>query len=369
MLFVITSSDVGGTETFLRELVLRLDRDEFEPIVCSLRPNGRAAHDLAAAGARVLTLDMSDSPRLSQLIRGVTRLAGIMDALQIDLVQAFLYRANVLASLAARFARRRPVVVIGQRSLSQLGGRQAVLAARLTRRLCDRVVAVSETVRDDLISNEGVRPEQIVVIENGVDTARFVVAKVNGARLQWKCPPETVIVGGVGRLAREKGFAHLVGGIDLARARGVDVTLLVAGDGPERPGLEHQAKRLNGYARFLGVHHDPRQLYAALDIFVLPSLEEGLPNALLEAMACGCAVVASRVGGVPEIVEHERSGLLVEPGSPTALADAMVRLAKDGALRLRLGREAVRRVRERFDIVRTVERHADLYRALLSEQR
>src|SRR5262249_38099065 len=147
----------------------------------------------------------------------------------------------------------------------------------------------------------------------------------------------------------------------------LSLDLVLAGDGPDRSKLEAQARALGlgENARFLGVRHDIQSLYAAVDVFALPSLEEGSPNALLEAMACGRAIVASRVGGVPEVVEDGRSGLLVEPGSPAALAEALARLASDAPLRHRLGREAARRVRERFDIARMAETHATLYRDLL----
>jgi glycosyltransferase involved in cell wall biosynthesis len=370
VLFVITSSDVGGSETMLRELVLRLDRREFAPVVCSLRPPGRIAEAIAATGTPVLTLGMSERPRVHELIAGVFRLARYLDQFEVALVQSFLYRANALTGVAARFAHRRPVVVAGQRSLYPLGGRRAALAARYTRRLCNRVVAVSEAVRRELVRTERLNPQRIVVIENGVDTARYTAARSENARAQFGFGPGTVVVGGVGRLSPEKGFNHLIDGVALARTWGVPLGLVLAGDGPERSRLEQQAQTLglNGQARFLGVREDPRTVYAAIDVFALPSLEEGCPNALLEAMGCGRAVVAARVGAVPEIIEQGRSGLLVEPGSGLPFAQALRRLANDSPLRRRLGREAARRVREDFDISLTVEKHAALYRQLLESR-
>jgi glycosyltransferase involved in cell wall biosynthesis len=367
VLFVTTSSDVGGTESFLRELVLRLDARHFEPVVCSLKPCGQVAQDIAAAGVQVVSLNMSERPRIRELAAGVLKLARCMDDLNTDLVQSFLYRANTLAGLAARLARRRPVVVAGQRSLYPLGGRPAALAARWTRQLSDRVVAVSDAVSDELIRSERLDPQRIIIIENGVDVARFKVDPAPGLRDRLGLAADTLVVGGVGRLSLEKGFHHLVESIALVRRHGVSVDLVLAGDGPERSRLERDVRTLGleGHAHFLGMQRDPRPVYAALDMFALPSLEEGSPNALLEAMACGRAVVAARVGGVPEIVEHERSGLLVEPGSPAALAAALERLAVDPVLRRQLGHTAARRVREQFDISQMVAKHAALYRDLL----
>ncbi|MFQ5666148.1 MAG: glycosyltransferase, partial [Candidatus Binatia bacterium] len=174
-------------------------------------------------------------------------------------------------------------------------------------------------------------------------------------------------VGGVGRLSAEKGFHRLIEAVALAREHGCSLGLVLAGDGPQRSQLETRARELscNGHVKFLGLRRDPRPVYAGLDVFALPSLEEGSPNALLEAMACGRAVVATRVGGVPEIVAEECSGLLVVPNSARALADSLMRLAADPPLRQRLAQGAARRARDHFDITRTVERYADLYRELL----
>ena len=368
VLFVITTTDVGGTETVLRELTLRLDRSAFNPLVCSLCAGGRVAREIVAAGIPVLTLGMADPPRIRELGPATVRLARLIDHLEVDLVQAFLYRANVIAGLAARLSRRRPVVVAGQRSLTPLRGRPAALAARLTRRFTDHVVAVSDAVRNELIRVEGLDPARIAVIPNGVDTTRYRLADREAARAHLGIPTDAFVVAGVGRLSPEKGFHDLIESAALARGRGVPVQIVLAGDGPERKRLAAQATSLglDGTVRFLGMRTDPAPVYAAADIFALPSQEEGSPNALLEAMACACAVLASNVGGVPAIVEHERSGLLVPPRSPSAFADALVRLAEQPHLRERLGREARRQVTTRFSMAAMVDAHAQLYRRLLA---
>ncbi|MBI3784914.1 MAG: glycosyltransferase [Deltaproteobacteria bacterium] len=371
MLFVITSSDFGGTETTLRELVLRLDPREIKAAVCSLRPSGRMARDLAAHGIRVFSLRMAEQPRVAELLQGVLRLARWIDRHDVDLVQSFLYRANTLAPLAARLSRRHPIVVAGQRSLYPLGGRRAAVAARWTWGLADRVIAVSNAVRDELIRTDGVPLDRTVVIENGVDTSHFHPPR--GDRLmreRFGVPRDAVVVSGVGRLSPEKGFDRLIEAFAIARRRGLPLRLLLAGDGAQRSALESRVAvlGLSDDVKFLGMQHDLLPLYAATDILALPSLEEGLPNALLEAMSSEIAVVASRVGGVPEVIEEEVSGLLVEPGEPVPLANAIIRLAADPTLRHRLGEAARRRSRQRFDIGVMVERHAQVYRELLAQR-
>lgn len=367
ILFLITTSDVGGTETAMRELVLRIDRHHFDPVVCSLCPPGRVGQQIVEAGTRVVTLAMSSRPRLVELATGTVRLARLIDELEVDLIQAFLYRANTLAGLAARLARRRPVVVSGQRSLTPWSGWPAAVAARWTRPLSDRIVAVSEAVRAELIHTDRVKPERIIVIENGVDVDHYQATDASAVRAELGYAPQTVVVGGVGRLSKEKGFHHLIESVAQLRASGLPVSLMLAGDGPDRLSLEQRARSLglDGHAKFLGVRADPRPVYAAMDVFALPSLEEGSPNALLEAMACGRAVVVSNVGGVASIVEHERSGLLVPAQSPELFAAALRRVVMDRGLRHKLGGEARRRVRSEFSISGMVRRHERLYRDLI----
>ena len=367
LMFSITTTDVGGAEHILRELALRLDRERFEPVVCSLCPPGCVGEEIAAAGIEVRTLNMSARPRPLELVTAAVHFGRLLDELRIDLVHSFLYRGNVLARIGARLARRRPLVVSGHHSLSPLGDPRGPLVARWTGRLSDRVVVVSRAVRDEVIRTEGIRPEQVVILENGVDTHYYDVRDSAPARAQLGLDPNAIVVGAVGRLAEGKEFHYLLDSMALARQRGVTLDLLLAGEGPERARLEQQARALglDRHVRFLGVVRDLRPVYAAIDIFALNSREEASPTVLLEAMACGRAAVATTVGGVLEMVEHERTGILVSPGAPAAFADGLVRLATDADLRHRLGSAARAHVVERFEMARMVANHERFYKELL----
>jgi glycosyltransferase involved in cell wall biosynthesis len=369
-LFLITTTDFGGTESILLELVRRMTGGEHEVSVCSLCPLGQIGHEIEAAGVTITTLGMSANPSFRELAVAAIRLARMLDRERIDLVQSFLYRANVVATLAVKMSRRRPRLVSGQRSLNPAGFQKAARAVKWTRRFSDVVVAVSEAVRDEVLASERTPPERVIVIRNGVDTSVFTPVDGTRARAQLGLTSDAFVVGGVGRLAPVKGFQHLIDAAGVLERRGVEIDVLLVGDGPDREELRQRAAAANLAKRvhFLGVRRDLTELYATMDVFALPSVQEGSPNALLEAMACARPIVASLVGGVPEIVVDGGCGLLTPAGDVESLADALVRVKNDVELRGRLGAAARIRVEEAYDIAQTVVNHSRLYARLIGSR-
>ena len=368
VLFVITTTDFGGTETYLEQLVAGLDRERFLPLVCSLCPPGRVAERIAAAGVTVETLGMAARPRPHQLLAGAFRLARLFERRGVQLVHSLLYRGNVVAAGACRLARRPPVLVWGQHSqIDTSESRWAAAAARWARPRADRVVAVAEAVKEALVAGERLPRDRVTVIANGVDAERYRPADGAGRRAALGLDPADLVVGAAGRLAPEKGLPHLLAAVALARARGLPIQLLLAGDGPDRAALAGQADRLGlaEHVRFLGFQRQLETVYPAFDVFALPSLEEASPLALLEAMSCARAVVAAAVGGVPEILDHGRCGLLVPAADPGALVAAVSRLFEEPALRRDLAAAARARVLAAYGLQAMVRRHQELYLSLL----
>jgi glycosyltransferase involved in cell wall biosynthesis len=400
VLFVITTTDFGGTESFLEQLVARLDRGRFQPLVCSLCPPGRAAQRMLDAGVPVETLGMAARPRPHQLLAAAWRLARLLDRRQVALVHALLYRANVVTALACRLSRRRPLMLWGQHSqIATSEGRWTATAARWTRPLADRIVCVAAAVKESLVAAERLPRDRIEVIANGVAAERYQRTDGRALRTRLGLAPGTLLAGTVGRLAPEKGLSHLLEAAALARARGLPLALALAGDGPDRAALERHAARLGlaPHVHFLGFQRHPETLYSAFDVFVLSSLEEASPLALLEAMASGCPVIATAVGGIPEILGHGPAGadraaadgaaaadsvaaadgipdtpldgaacgLLVPPASPGALARALGQLAAQPDLRRFLGAQARSRILAHYDLAVMVRRHEQLYLSLL----
>jgi glycosyltransferase involved in cell wall biosynthesis len=299
------------------------------------------------------------------MARAVRALVRLIDERQIELIHSFLYRANVLARIATRFSRARPIVLSGHHSLTPPpSGGIAVWSERLTHRMSDLCVAVSPAVRDRLVEHDRAPREKVVVVPNGVDTRHFLPTEREpsaGGKL---------VIGAAGRLSPVKGFDILMAVVAVLRNRGLDVELRVAGSGSEEQPLREAAHRLglNGHVRMLGALPDLAGFYSGLDAFVLSSLEEASPTVVLEAMACGLPVVATRCGGARDMIEHEVSGLFVTPGSRAELAEGIARVAGDARLRASLAARARERAVERFDVTAMVDNHARLYRSCLEHR-
>lgn len=233
----------------------------------------------------------------------------------------------------------------------------------------DKAIAVSEATRRDWIRRTHVRAERTVTIHNGVDPHQFVRRNERAeARRRLGLPADDrLIVGGVGRLESAKGFSYLLEAVSLLAPRYAGLTVAVVGQGPLRQTLAVQASRLGIADRvhFLGFCRDVQQVYDGLDIFVLPSLCEALPYALLEAMATGLPAVGTRVGGVPEMIVPGESGFLVPARSAPALADALRPLLDAPQLRQSMGQAGRERVIRHFDEQTMVRRTIQIYREML----
>jgi len=233
------------------------------------------------------------------------------------------------------------------------------------------LIAVSPQVRDDLVAL-GISPrDRFVVIRLGIELDERVAPEQNGrdeSRRYLGIPGDRFTVGWIGRMTAVKRTDDVLIAFKRLRDGGVDAVLCMVGDGPDRPQLEQRAHEL-GVARdtlFLGYQEDVAQFYAAFDALVLPSSNEGTPVSVIEALAAERPVVATRVGGVPDVVRDGEDGFLVDAGATDELADRLTRLARDPALRARMGKHGRDRVVPRYAVERLVADVDELYRSLLS---
>lgn len=360
VVLTIGQLQLGGTERQVALLAEGLRRRGIEVTVISLFEGGPRADEMRATGIPVLIAGL---PRLRRDPRNLLNLARYgrvltwLRTLRPQVVHAFLYHAYVLTPPAARGAGV-PVLVAGRRSLADFknGSRLAFGLERVATRMTDLIVANCEAVRDDTIRQERLNPDKIVVVRNGLPPSAF--ADRVPADLGTRSP----VVLCVANLIGYKGHRYLLKAATILRRRGVDFSLVLVGDGPQRGRLERLAAELQLPARFLGARSDVPALLAAADIVVLASLHEGLSNSLLEAMAAGKPVVATDVGGNREALDE--AGLIVPPADTVGLASAMERLLRNPELARRLGDLARRRASTVFPIGAMVDQHIEIYESL-----
>lgn len=250
----------------------------------------------------------------------------------------------------------------------------AILAAErfLGWLVVDRVIAISETQKQDLLKYWICPPRKITVIPYGLDLDRYPnCSQFRGElRRELELHDEAVLIGIVGRLVPIKGLSYLLEAVSLVtKATDIDFQLLIVGDGPLHQELEEQSRQLHmeDKVRFLGWRFDLERIYADLDIVALSSLNEGTPFSLIEAMAAGRAVVSTSVGGVPDVVQDEETGLLAPSKNPAALAAAMLRLLKDKDLRKLLGDRARISVLSKYNKSRLLKDMEEFYLRLVAE--
>jgi glycosyltransferase involved in cell wall biosynthesis len=330
---------LAGAERVVLNQLRYLDPARFEQHVF-LQLNARRPDDLVAAEVRKLGIE-PETYHLERLFdwQQVREVAGALKRHKIDILHTHGYRTDVIGYLATRSSRVPRVSTVHGWIANTRRAHVYHFLQKLALRHFDHVIAVSDDIRDRLLRC-GLRPERVVKIGNTVDLA--ALSRLNGDRPRGG---ETV-VGTVGRLSPEKGLTHfLQAAREVLNARD-DVRFLLIGDGPQREELAGLARALGIEDRvhFAGFVPEPAEIYAALDIFVLPSLSEGMPISLLEAFAAGRPCVATSVGGVVELLGRDGLGLMVPPADAKALAKAILSLLNSPSLAAEMARRARQQV-------------------------
>jgi glycosyltransferase involved in cell wall biosynthesis len=361
VLQLLATGGNGGAQESYTGLLLGLDRSAFEVRALSLSA-GSAVQRLRRLGVNVEVIEAGDD----EVACG--ELAGYLRREEIDLVHAHMFRAEVVGTRAA-LAAGTPVIIATVHSSRVRSPEDVATLAALTPAM-DRLIvpseSIAEKVRAEGRGGVGIGGARFSVIPNGVDLERFEVpAPPCTLRDEYGIPCEDALIGVVARLEAEKGHTHLIAAMPGVLARAPRTWLAIVGDGSLRGELEAQARALPAPARdrivFTGARDDISAITADLDVAVLPSLREAQGISILEAMARRKPVVASAVGGIPEVLTHGLDGFLVPPADPSALADALAGLARSPSLRERVGEAGYATVRERFSIEAQVRRIEDLY--------
>ena len=356
VLQLLATGGSGGAQESYTGLLLNLDRSRYEVSALSLS-RGSAVQRVNRLGIPVEIIDEADDEA------AVRELAAYLRREEIDLLHAHMFRAEVIGARAA-MAAETPVLIATVHSSRVRSAVDVAALAALTP-LMDRLIVPSASIAAK-VSAEGRGAAPFAVIPNGVDLSRFELPPpACGLRNEFGIPASAPLLGVVARLEPEKGHRYLVAAMPAILRGSPETWLVIVGEGSLEADLRRQVAALPRPARdrvvFTGRRDDVAAITAEIDVAVLPSLREAQGISILEAMARRRPVVASAVGGIPEVLTHGVDGLLVRPGDPAALAEACIRLSCSPELRRRLGEAGRATVEARFSLDAMVRRIESVY--------
>jgi L-malate glycosyltransferase len=362
VLLMVRELGQGGTERQVTEIARTLDRDRFQPYVGCFRPQGVRGEELRRADVPVVAFAVRSYCSLRVLSAGYRMLRYIRER-GILLVHTFDVPVQPFGVVTGRLSPGM-VVLSSQRAHRDLASPLYRRLLRITDRMVDGVVVNCDFIRRHMIEDEEVPERMIHLCYNGIDLHQFQPQPIDKPSPLFDA---SLVVGVVCSLRAEKGLDALLGAFSRVRGSHPGAKLAIVGSGAE-------LEKLKSLAASLGITEDvlfepattevPKWL-SAIDIFVLPSRSEALSNALMEAMACGCCAVASRVGGNPELITHGETGMLFDDGDVSALACALQLLMEHPEQRRKLAEAGMRSIRERFSLAASTRRMEQIYSALL----
>jgi len=352
ILHVITRLVVGGAQENTLLTVAHLDRTRYEvTLACgpTVGPEGSLEEQIPTDIAFERVPELLRHPDPVEDALAIRRLYSLVRQRRFDIVHTHTTKAGMVGRVAARLGKV-PVLIHTPHGhafhsyLNRAGSAALTWTERALARWTDRIVCLTTAEREDHV-RLGIGPrEQFEVIHSGVDLNRFREVQVNAEqkRRELGLPIHGPLIGCVARLVPVKGIEYLLAAVPEVLAAVPQATVVFVGDGPLRPVLERRAEAmgLNGSVAFLGLRRDIPELMRIFDVVALPSLNEGMGKAAVEAMAAGRPVVGSRISGIQDVIEHGQTGLLVPPKTPGALATAITQCLTDPAFARTLGNRA-----------------------------
>ena len=366
--YLIDGLSMGGAERLMVPILKHLSREHFEPYVCAMqsKDGNPVADEIRALGIPVECLnikrlrDFDAIPRLRKYLKGIGA----------DLVHTQLEAANILGNISAKLLRLPSVCTIhvmpslDVKTKTKLHQRVEWFALR---HFCDHVISVSEEARQYHMKISGTSPDQISTIYNGIDLSAFVnmdqARERDTVRAELGIPREASVLITVAVLRPPKGIQFMIRALPSILASHPKAYYLVVGDGAHHDALVEEANRVgvNGRVIFAGMRKDVPRMLAASDVFVLPTLTEALPTVLAEAMAARLPIVASNVGGIPEMIANGQNGFLVKPEDLNDLIRNCNHLLDHPEKRADMGAEGWKTVNRKFSINRQVEQLREVY--------
>ncbi|MDZ7725253.1 MAG: glycosyltransferase [candidate division KSB1 bacterium] len=360
VLQLVEGFNFGGAETKLLELVQHMDTSEFETTVMSLGLGNEIEEKFNQLNCRVLTFQRQHRFDL-RLLR---RLRNFIRDEQIDIVMTTLFYADVMGAMAGHKGGAKGVFSWETISSPKWLTPHRFWGYRYAIRRADEVISVSQATAEWLVEKRKVPRHKIRVIPYGVNLDIFKPERGSISRTDLGLAEDAFVIGQVSRLNEQKGHVYLMQAAPELIHRNPNVHILLVGDGPTRPQIETMIRehRLEHHVHLLGFRNDVAELLPLFDVFTLPSLYEGLPNVVLEAMAAGLPVVATPVDGTKEAVVDQETGLLIPTRDPQALNKALLTLIEQPQLAKSMGNAGRKHVKAHFSLENQVKQFENLYK-------
>ena len=354
---------IGGLQRVVVNLCDNIDKTKFDVAVLCLRELGEFAPEVASLGLNVFHLPQK---RNGTDYLGFLKVAKILKKEKVDVIHThniLPFTDGTMGGMLAGVKR----IVHTDHARNFPDKWRYMVAEWIMSHFAYKLVGVSQHTTENLIKFEKISPQKTTTIVNGIDGAKYDIAIDKGQKRKELGLKETgPIVGACVRLTEQKGLSYLLEAVQRIKPHFPDISVVVAGEGPLEQRLINQCRDsgIDKNVFFLGPRLDIPEILKLLDIYVLPSVWEGLPMILLEAMAAECPIIASRVGGVPGIIENGLNGSLVEPKNPEALATEITGVLKDRRLRDKYASEGLRVFREKYTVAAMTRQYERLYLGL-----
>lgn len=365
VMHLIGTLGIGGAEQALLSLAPHFDPEKFRIIVCTLQPGGRMEDRLDLANVDLKTIGF----RLQTMPFAIWRLRNLIKKEKVDILHMHMYGAGLYGRIAGILAGR-PVMLTTDHGKGLWKKPRQVAFDIFANRFTDLKIAVSHDILEILKKRERVTDDKVIVIPNGVDVDRFKhnEAARQALRTDIGITDENVLVGTLARLVEPKALHVMIESISHAVKECPQLMLAIVGDGPLMADLKKCASDfgITNLVIFTGARSDIPEVLSAIDIYAISSIREGLPVSLLEAMAAGKPIVATKVGGIPETVIDHHDGLLVDSENPKAMAAAICELVNDRQLAAQLGENAQKKTMREYSIAAVIRTLEKTYSSLIS---
>lgn len=364
----ISSWAMGGTERMLTHLIPHFDKTRFDSCLMCFNSPLPVSEEWKASGIEVYHLNMDK--RVS--IIGIVRCMKLLRQWKPDILMVYGLRANLMARFAAWLCRI-PVFITGQRGIEDWKGRSEVFLERITSVFVDLYIGNSQACCDMLARREKISPQKLLAIPNGIDfkAPENLDMRTREIKTKHAIPPGSFIIGTVGRLQPVKGHHDLVAAAQIVLRKHPEAFFVLVGEDFRNGELQALAKHLqiNERVCFAGYSKDVASWLATFDIFVLPSLSEGMPVAVIEAMFMSKPVIATNVGGTPEVIQDGQTGLLIPPSDPHQMAQSIITLIEKPVLRQKYATTGHDLAISHFTVEIMTKRYENIFIKLLSRKK